>query len=114
VRIDQPEEQCCQTICSVDHPIRMQKTERQFLIELKNLLIELISISPNDDTFHQKHELLSNLSQCRTLQHFQARLPLTDTDSIVVSKKGMDSTDSSTHLTHQQSQPRQMSLMIRP
>jgi hypothetical protein len=55
--------------CSMDPvPVYFQKTERLFLIEIKNLLMELVSACPrNDDNFKNSYQLLADINHSRTL-----------------------------------------------
>lgn len=75
-------------------PVHFQKTERQFLIELKNLLLEMVSVCPrNDENFKPSYQLLSNVNHCRTYDSLQSCLWPVALESLNIGKKLPESTD---------------------
>lgn len=68
--------------------MHFEKSERQFLIELKSTVLDLVEICPqNDLNFRRNYELLGAVNHARTLQQLSGCLWKTDVDTLLLSKK---------------------------
>ena len=89
------EEEChCRPEATLQH---FSKSERQFLIEFKNLLHEMVLICPRThDHYIPSHELLSRVNQARTVGALSVLMWKPQVDGLLSSKRGHDSTEMST------------------
>lgn len=71
-----------------NNQIFFQKSERQFLCELKNVVHDMVEICPQDDlSFRKSYELLTNINRSRTIQQLMAFLWVPEVDSLLPGKK---------------------------